>query len=324
VPWWGGWGGPRVVNNVVIHRGAPVDAQHITVYRNAGVRNAVVAVEHGRFGHGPIASHRVTQVDVRGLEPVRGPLLVKPSAASLAPTAVRGVRPPDERLARPVVATRAPQPSPVAPAMEPTQKTPVGGILKPPGPTAVVPSPRIVPAPREADPALVSPRPPFGKSESERPQPPPAPRFKGAEPQRVEPQKPQMVTPQAPPPSPARPEPRAATPAPPAGIPPMRPGPTPSPQPPPAMKPQAPQPPAVQPQAPQPPAVKREIPVPSEPRAVPGPPPAVRQAPSPAPQMPPPRVEAPRAGGPLPGESATRLSPGRGDARPVPPAAPTK
>src|SRR5205085_400588 len=44
VPWWGGWGGPRVVNNVVINRGAAVDAHQITLYRNAGVRNAVVAV----------------------------------------------------------------------------------------------------------------------------------------------------------------------------------------------------------------------------------------------------------------------------------------
>src|SRR5215470_10383483 len=107
VPWWGGWGGPHVVNNVVIGRGAIVDVHQINVYRNAGVRNAVVAIEHQRFGHGPITSNRATRVDVRGLEPVRGPLLVKPSAVSLAPSTVRGVRPPAER---PVVATRAPQP----------------------------------------------------------------------------------------------------------------------------------------------------------------------------------------------------------------------
>src|SRR5438552_2861236 len=61
VPWWGsarfvdrpswaGWGGPRVVNNVVVNRTTVVNVQNITVYNNTTVRNAVVAVREDAFG----------------------------------------------------------------------------------------------------------------------------------------------------------------------------------------------------------------------------------------------------------------------------------
>ena len=268
VPWWGGWGGPRVVNNVVINRTTVVNVQHITVYRNATVPNALVAVEHQRFGHGPVVSGRVARVDVRGLEPVRGQLVAKPSPVSLAPTTVRGVRPPDERFARPVVATRAPQPSSVVPAIEETRRTPAAG--------GAAPSPRLVPAPREGDPTLVSPRPPFGQGRSERPQPPP---------------------PQAPPTSASRPEPRAAAPVPvqPGAIPARRPAPAPQApsvkrEPPVGGEPRATTSPA--------PSVVRQAPPPAPPT-----PPARVETPG-----------APVRS--LPGEAANRLSPGRGEVRP--------
>ncbi len=173
VPSWGGWGGPRVVNNVVINRTTVVNVQNITVYRNTTVQNAVVAVEHQRFGHGPVASSRVAHVDVRGLEPIRGHLDVKPVPVSLAPTTTRGVRPSDERLARPVVATRAPHPTSIVPASEEGRPASVAGA---------VPPPRLVPAPGGADAAVVSPRPPFGQGRSERPQPPSPPHLKGVQP----------------------------------------------------------------------------------------------------------------------------------------------
>lgn len=64
-PWWGGWGGPRVVNNVVVNQTTVVHVQNITVYRNTTVPNAVVAVQHERFGRGPITEARVRQVDFR-------------------------------------------------------------------------------------------------------------------------------------------------------------------------------------------------------------------------------------------------------------------
>ena len=39
------------------------------VYRNAGVRNAVVAVNENHFGRGPIQSARVTRLDERASAP---------------------------------------------------------------------------------------------------------------------------------------------------------------------------------------------------------------------------------------------------------------
>ena len=83
VPWWGrrgrghgpswrGWGGPRVVNNVVVSNTTVVNVQNITVYRNASVPHAVVAVDRARFGHGPITGRRIAQVDGQRLRPLPG------------------------------------------------------------------------------------------------------------------------------------------------------------------------------------------------------------------------------------------------------------
>ena len=85
VPWWGrpgfvghphwaGWGGPRIVNNVVIDKTTVVTAREIRVYRNANVHRAVVAVSPERFGRGHVEDARVTQINAQRLEPVRGPL----------------------------------------------------------------------------------------------------------------------------------------------------------------------------------------------------------------------------------------------------------
>src|SRR4029453_10061567 len=71
-PWWGGWGGPRVVNNVVINRTTVVNVTNVNVYRNVSVRNAVVAVRPDRFGRGPVAEARIRQVDTHRLEPGGG------------------------------------------------------------------------------------------------------------------------------------------------------------------------------------------------------------------------------------------------------------
>lgn len=181
MPWWGGWGGPRVVNNVVINRTTVVNVQNITVYRHASVQSAVVVVDHHRFGHGPIGPARHARVDVRGLEPVRGRVDVRPVPASFAPTTVKGVRPSDERFGRPVVATRAPHPGPSEGTPEVSRKAP--GV-------AAVPPPRLVPAPRETD---ATPRAPRGVGRTERPQSPPAPRF-GGQPE-AQPKKSETATP---------------------------------------------------------------------------------------------------------------------------------
>jgi hypothetical protein len=108
-PYWGGWGGPRVVNKVVVNRTTVVNVSQINVYRNAEVHNAVVAVHGDRFGHGPVHSARVRQVDAHEFTPLRGAPDVKADAVALVPSARHGVRPPERSLSRSVVATRAPQ-----------------------------------------------------------------------------------------------------------------------------------------------------------------------------------------------------------------------
>src|SRR5262245_49203593 len=89
VPWWGspryigrahwaGWGGPRVVNNVVINRTTVVNVTNINIYRNVNVHNAVVQVREDNFGRRGVQDDRVHEVDVRRLQAVHGRLNVKP------------------------------------------------------------------------------------------------------------------------------------------------------------------------------------------------------------------------------------------------------
>ena len=157
-PWWGGWGGPRVVNNVVVNRTTVVNVTNINVYRNVNVRNAVVAVRPDRFGRGPVGEARIRQVDTRQLQPVRGAVDVRPDRASFAAASGRGIRPPENVLDRGVVATRPP----VTRAL-------------PREPEGRGPAPRIVAAPRPSE--VGDARPPLGQSRLERARPPRAPRF---------------------------------------------------------------------------------------------------------------------------------------------------
>jgi hypothetical protein len=80
VPWWGrpgfvgrpawvGWGGPHV---------------DVRIHRNTRVHRAVVAMPPERFGRARIQDARVTDIDLRRLEPVRGPLRVGPDPARRA------------------------------------------------------------------------------------------------------------------------------------------------------------------------------------------------------------------------------------------------
>ena len=310
VPWWGGWGGPRVVNNVVINRATVVNVQNINVYRNVHVHNAVVAVESQRFGRGFIGTNRIPQVEVARLEPVRGRLEIKPTAVSLVPTTVRGVQPSDNRHARPVVATRAPQ-----------RVESAGGDSGPRGPAREgVPSPRLVPAPREPNAAVESPRPPFGRGRTERPQPSAPPRFGGTPPRSPEVTLPATRQPVTPGRESAMPPRRES--GPPAGreqgaSPPRereRPAVTP-PSLPPGRESRSVSPPTAV--APRTPPARVDVPRPQgtpPPAQVPRPQETPRvQAPRP---QSPPRVEAPRPQvRSLPGEAADRMSPGRGEPR---------
>jgi len=173
-PWWGGWHGPRVVNNVVINNTTVVNVRDIHAYRNMTERNAVVAVNEDHFGRGPIKSRRITGLDPSHLQPIHTPPQIAATPASFGPRESRGVRPSNKILERPVVATRQPHGwSESAP-----------GGKREVGPAGVaMPAPRVVSVPRQHEPAAALNRAPFGQSKVERqprPQPPAPPGAKGS------------------------------------------------------------------------------------------------------------------------------------------------
>jgi Family of unknown function (DUF6600) len=108
-PWWGGWGGPRVVNNVVIKKTTVVQVQNINVYRNANIHNALVAVDKNHFGRGPVSPARITGVNAKDFRPALSAPRLDAAPAVFKPIASRDIRPPERNLKRPIVATRPPQ-----------------------------------------------------------------------------------------------------------------------------------------------------------------------------------------------------------------------
>ncbi|MBI3106605.1 MAG: hypothetical protein HYY95_13735, partial [Candidatus Rokubacteria bacterium] len=157
IPWWGrrgyisrpswdGWGGPRVVNNVVINNTTVVNVRNITVYRNvAGPSSAVVAVPADRFGRADLRPSRLSHADVQQLTPVRGALAVKPVAASLAPSSGTAIKPPETMTGRSVVATRPPRD--FTPALKAEGLATTGAAMVP------IAAPRLVRAPKKETPA---------------------------------------------------------------------------------------------------------------------------------------------------------------------------
>ena len=109
-PYWGGWGGPHVVNNVVINNyggrfgGGYHDARRINRWQNAMVHNAVVGLDRDGFRRGG-RPHRLQHA--RNLRPLRGDLGVRPASHSFVAREGRGRRPPERLQHRSVVATRA-------------------------------------------------------------------------------------------------------------------------------------------------------------------------------------------------------------------------
>jgi hypothetical protein len=155
-PWWGGWGGPRVVNNVIINKTTVVKVQGINAYRNVSVRNAVVVVKEKHFGRGPVASAHFRQADAKNLKPIPTGPQVRATPASFAPTGKRGISPPKKVLERPVVATRAPK---ARAELLSGKKRDVASARVP------TPKPRIVSAPQRRATAPLPKRPPYGQSE---------------------------------------------------------------------------------------------------------------------------------------------------------------
>jgi hypothetical protein len=150
-PRWDGWGGPRIVNNVVIKQTTIVNVGDIH-YHNARLPRAILTVPPDRFGREPVRPTVETRFRAADLAPVRGELPLRPTRASLLGGAAKGVQPPKDIVSRAVVSTRAPRERPPVWQDEPARVR-----------TEAAPKPRYVipPMRREAEPRPVA-RPPFG------------------------------------------------------------------------------------------------------------------------------------------------------------------
>jgi hypothetical protein len=107
-PYWGGWGGPRVVNNVVVKNTTVINVNNIQ-YVNTRVNNAMVATPRERFGKGYVQTAPSPIVQTQKRTPIHGALPVKPEPSSVMIGSPGKVRPPQTLQARPVVATRPPR-----------------------------------------------------------------------------------------------------------------------------------------------------------------------------------------------------------------------
>jgi hypothetical protein len=107
--WWGGWGGPRYVNNVHIHNKTIVHVDRIKHHEHARHRRGVVVVDRDNFGRRGVDRDHRRRFDVDSLRPVRGDLPLRPTRESLRGGDRPGRRPPREVLDRRVVATREPR-----------------------------------------------------------------------------------------------------------------------------------------------------------------------------------------------------------------------
>lgn len=179
IPWWGssrhrghpswsGWGGPRVVNNVVIKQTTVVNVGDIH-FHNATLPRTIVTVPANRFGRERVRATVETRYRRADLAPVRGELPVKPDRASLYGGASRAERqPPREVAARPVVSTRAPR-----------ERTAPAGDAAPRGRAQALPDAHfVIPPARRAEDGRRLPRPPLGADAGpERTPPPPPPRY---------------------------------------------------------------------------------------------------------------------------------------------------
>ncbi len=192
-PWWGsshhrgharwaGWGGPRVVNNVVVKNKTVIKGDQINIYQNAEVRDAIVGVDRKHFGRRSQKDVRFARMQADKLQPLQGELDVKPDRSSLVAENRSAKRPPRENSKRSVVATREPRVE-ATPGLEARPEKPAkqkrgnaqDAVARTPDAT---PGARVVEPPREGKRVETSKRPPFGtQSDRERRMPPPAPRF---------------------------------------------------------------------------------------------------------------------------------------------------
>ena len=168
-PYWGGWGGPRIVNNVVINQTTVIKTDDIR-FRNASLPRAVLSAPADTFGRERVHASVESRFRDTDFAPLRGELPVKPSRASLLGGAPKGVQPPREIVARPVVSMRLPRERERA---EPWKDE--APRLR----TQAVPESRfVIPPAHRAEEKRELPRPPFGaEAGPERAPPPPPPRY---------------------------------------------------------------------------------------------------------------------------------------------------
>jgi hypothetical protein len=178
LPWWGhrdhrghprwdGWGGPRIVNNVVISKTSVIKVGDIH-FRNASLPRAILTVPADTFGRERIRATVENRYRNTDFAPVQGELPIKPSRASLLGGAPKGVQPPREIVARPVVSTRTPRER-----VQPWQGE--ASRVRP----QTAPEPRyVIPPARRIEDKRALPRPPFGtEAGPERAVPPLPPRY---------------------------------------------------------------------------------------------------------------------------------------------------
>jgi hypothetical protein len=150
-PYWGGWAGPRIVNNVVIQQTTVVNVRDIR-YQNASQPRAILTVPADKFGRERVQATVENRYRHTEFAPARGELPVKPTPASLSGGAPKGIQPPREIVTRPVVTTRIPR-----------QQTPVLQDAAPRVRTQAVPQSRyVIPPTRRTEDARAVSRPPFG------------------------------------------------------------------------------------------------------------------------------------------------------------------
>ena len=150
-PYWGGWGGPRIVNNVVIRQTTVIKVENIH-FHNASLPRAILTMPPDKFGRERVRAMAETRFRHTDFAPARGELPVRPARTSLSGGAPRGIQPPREILSRPVVSTRTPR-----------ERMPALKDAAPQVRPQAVPEPRyVIPPARRTDDARTKPRPPFG------------------------------------------------------------------------------------------------------------------------------------------------------------------
>lgn len=118
VPWWGGvgfvgvpcwygWGGPRVVNNIVINNYDTVNANQINVYRNAQTPGGLVGVPKEHFGGPDMARVRLANLTSKDVKPLHGSAPLSASSGGGRQTVPKGALPDLAPARSAAAATRA-------------------------------------------------------------------------------------------------------------------------------------------------------------------------------------------------------------------------